>query len=375
MQDVEKLQRRLRQVNLELEDTNRQLYVKVEELHNTTAHLQAILSHMAQGILFVGFDGIITSYNNAAETIFERPRAHVLLHSFWDSFPDTLFNFSMREALEKRESLTVVFSQTEGAKELEISTQFIAEGPLFNWGLLILVRDITEMRRLQTVASRHERMQELGEMAATVAHEIRNPLAGIEGFAGLLQRDLSDNPKLKQMAHYILEGTRSLNRLVTHVLQYARPVAVQLQLCDLVNLVERLFQEVQVSNLLGKKRRLLLQKTVEHLPATADPPLLKAALMNLIINAVQASPQGGDITLTIEEKERRAQLIVTDQGEGIPAKNIEKIFSPFFTTKEQGNGLGLPEVYKIVQAHGGTIEVQSQVGQGAAFMIRLPLQI
>lgn len=188
-------------LNQQLDETNDKLKSKVFELHLAMNYLTNVLNHMAQGILFVGFDGTITTYNSVAEQLIGKENETVLFNPFWDSFPDNFFGFSLQQALKENQAPKKT-SLSLDHRELEISTSFVLDdasshefqGFDFNKGLIILIRDITEVRRLELIANRNDRMKELGEMASMVAHEIRNPLGGIKGFASLLVRDLKESP-------------------------------------------------------------------------------------------------------------------------------------------------------------------------------------
>ena len=216
--------------------------------------------------------------------------------------------------------------------------------------------------------------KELGEMAAMVAHEIRNPLGGIKGFASLLQRDLKNDPELEQMAGYIVEGTDNLNRLVTNVLNYSRPIVPNIESTDLVALVKDLRQLISADHAVDPSVEIIIETAKPVLYAPIDPQFIQSAFLNLIVNAIQAMPQGGILKIILDEENGAAVLKVSDTGVGIQEDNLEKIFSPFFTTKPQGNGFGLSEVHKVIQAHGGTIDVQSAIGKGTQFTIRLPFK-
>ena len=209
-------------------------------------------------------------------------------------------------------------------------------------------------------------------MAAAVAHEIRNPLGGIEGFASLLERDLSSTPKSQSMARQIVEGSRTLNRLVSNVLHYARPMEIQATHTDLVAVLQDVKSLIEADSNVSANIDCVLQAPVEAPMAYVDRQLLKSALINLVLNAAQAMPDGGTITLALQMEEGAPVLKVSDTGEGISAGNLEKIFSPFFTTKQDGNGFGLSEVHKIVQAHNASIDVASELDHGTVFSIRLP---
>lgn len=385
------LKQQFKELNLELENTNQQLKKKVAELDAITIYLNNILGNISQGILFIDQNGSVITYNRAAENILEVESNKVLLSSFWDNFKDDLFGFSMHEALGTKncpENNVSTFTSASGKSyELEIDTTLVSKETNHNSssiveefaipteGIIVLIRDITDIHHLQIAANRMDRMKELGEMAAQVAHEIRNPLGGIKGFASLLQRDLKDNPALQEMASYIIEGTDNLNRLVSQVLNYARPVQVHPEPTDIIALIKELQQHVLADASVDKdKVSISLDSTLDKMVIPLDPALFKSALLNLIVNSLQAMPNGGKITLGVLEKDNFVIVSVSDTGIGIPPENLEKIFSPFFTTKADGNGFGLAEVHKVIQGHDGSIDVTSETNKGTVFSIKLPLK-
>lgn len=373
-------------VNKQLADANRKLQIKLIEFDAITHYLNSFLSNISQGIFFIDLNGGVTTYNEAAQLILQISQEKVLFNSFWTNFKDDAFGFSMREALASRKPTGSTYASYElpdgTQKELEIETSLVLNaGPEKGTpvdamqGMILLIRDITEIRRLQLIANRHDRLKELGEMAAMVAHEIRNPLGGIKGFASLLQRDLKDQPKLEQMARYIIEGTDNLNRLVTTVLNYARPIQPHLDAVNLNNLVKELIQHIKADPNYNSKAEFILNEHHQDIWISADSQLLKSTFLNLAINSIQAMPEGGVVTLSIDRTETMAIIKVADTGVGIPPENLDKLYSPFFTTRADGNGFGLSEVLKMVQAHGGTIEVQSDVNKGTEFTIHIPLKL
>lgn len=376
------LKEQFKNVNLELEDTNKALKGKILELDLLTYYLNSILSNISQGIIFIDLAGNITTYNRAAEKILQVKGSKVLFENFWTHFKDDLFGFSIHEVLESKKSygttLSTYITPKGEAIDLEIDTTIVLRdedaSKISIQGIIILFRDITEIRRLQSIALRNDRLKELGEMAAQVAHEIRNPLGGIKGFASLLKRDLEEQPALKQMAEYIVEGTDNLNRLVTQVLNYARPLLPQFEKVDLVKVLEEMKYHVEAdANFNPDKIKLSIETDEKTAIIQIDPQLIKGALLNLMVNSLQAMPDGGKVILGLKISNGLAIITVSDTGIGIPAENLKKLYSPFFTTKTEGNGFGLAEVHKVVQAFEGTIEVESKVGKGTTFTIKLPL--
>lgn len=372
------------QLNLELQDSNNKLQNKVAELDVITDYLKNILDNMAQGILFIDFNGRITTCNRAAETILGIKSQEIIFKRFWDVFKDDLFSFSMKAGLEKKDAEgTYNVSYTSPSHhhaELEITASFAfnkaekASPTDGNQGLIVMIRDVTEMRHLQTIAARADRMKVLGEMAAQVAHEIRNPLGGIKGFASLLQRDLAGQPSLQKMAASIVEGTDNLNNLVSQVLHYARPVQPHPEKTNLTALVDNIRTHIEAdANIKRKRIAVKVEAPPGKIILQVDPALIKSALLNLAVNSIEAMPDGGTLTLSVSEKPGHVILAVADTGTGITEENVRKLYSPFFTTKPEGNGLGLIEVQKVAQAHGGAIELDTEIGRGTTFSLKLPI--
>lgn len=379
------LNNQFQKVHKELTESNFKLNNKIFEFHIMMNYLTSILNNMAQGILFVSLKGIITTCNPLAAKMLRCNPEEVLYNFFWDVFSDRLLGFSMKEVLKASktpERKVITLGQYNGtSKELEIVTTFVTGNSElspetdfdFNKGLIILIRDITEIHRLQLIANRNNRMKELGEMAATLAHEIRNPLGGIKGFAYLLVRDLQNQPELQRMANYIVEGTDNLNRFVTDVLNYSRPIQIRTETTDLVSLIQEIKAHVLIDKNLNANTTIDFDSQVEELTLQIDPQLFKSVMLNLIANAIQSMPNGGRILLTLEKKESEAIIKVIDKGVGMSKEHLEKLFSPFFTTKPEGHGFGLMEVQRIIQAHQGVIEVDSELGKGSSFILKIPL--
>lgn len=360
----------------------------MEDLQNATHDavtdcLQNILDHIAQGILFIELDGRITTCNKAAEAILGIQSQTVIFRYFGKVFKDDVFGFSMQKMLERQQPAPAICTNYNSPmnqySELEIVTTFVAKRDKSsqnqNQGLIVMIRDVTEVHHLQMMAARADRMKILGEMAAQVAHEIRNPLGGIKGFASLLKRDLKDHPEQQKMAEYIVEGTDSLNHLVNQILNYTRPVQPHLENTDLIALLQQVKEHVMAdTNIYKSNIAILIDAPFDTLMLSIDIAHFKSAILNLIVNAIQAMPEGGIISLSTRKKTGYIILTISDTGIGIADESLSKLYSPFFTTKPEGNGLGLIEVQKIIQAHGGTIDVRSAPEKGTAFTIKLPFK-
>lgn len=386
------LNERFKSVQSILQDSHTRLSGKLAELDFLSRYLEAILNHMSQGIIFIDLKGIVTTYNAAAQQLLQISEKELLFHPFTDFFDDAFFGFSLQNAFMTKKSPSLAITSivhNEQSLELEVEATFVVMGqqsysismaqshmPSSSiQGLLILFRDVTKIQRLQQLAARHDRLKELGELAAHVAHEIRNPLGGIRGFATLLQQELKDRLDLQQMASYIVEGADDLNYFVTCVLQYARPFQPHFESVDLVSLIDEIRQLVQADSAWNSTITFCFHCSVSTLFVRLDPQLFKSALLNLFVNAIQAMPNGGELTVELIPSLSEVLLKIQDTGIGIAQENLAKLFSPFFTTKQTGNGLGLTEVHKVVQAHYGTIEVESEAGKGTLFIIKIPLKL
>lgn len=343
-----------------------------------------IVQQMAQGLLFIDMRGVITVCNPAAEALLGVSRKEMLLNPFEETFQDDFFGFSIQSALKSHKAKTPTFitvkSHGQKLRRLEINSSFTTKKTEnddevdASEGLIVLIQDVTEIKRSEQSASRHDKIKELTEMAAMVAHEIRNPLGGIKGFASLLQRDLVEYPELQRLATYIVEGTESLNRLVNDILDYSHAMELVFEPVDLVHFMEEIILHLNADESVDPRIELRTRSSQPEIIAPIDAMSLRAAILNLTSNAIQAMPEGGELLIDVDVAEKHAIIRVSDTGCGIPKENMEKIFSPFFTTRTKGHGLGLTEVNKIIEAHHGQVDVDSEWGIGTTFTIRLPLR-
>jgi two-component system sensor histidine kinase FlrB len=233
------------------------------------------------------------------------------------------------------------------------------------------------MKRLEEQAERNTRLAAMGEMAARIAHEIRNPLGSIELFASILQREIADENQ-KRLVNHISSGVKNLNHVISNLLTFTRQPKPVFKEIDLHKFLDDL---LQFGEFLMDKNNIGLEREYypSHLSALGDEELLKQVFLNIIRNAVQAMPDGGVLKVKtgMGKKGRNAQYIeikILDTGAGIEKDNLDKIFNPFFTTRDKGTGLGLAIVHTIIESHKGIIEVESEVGKGTAFTILLPVK-
>lgn len=328
---------------------------------------QSILKNISDALVFIDLQGTILLFNEAAETLFGKSAHLVLFKKFTDHFADDAFGFSMKEALTFGTHHKLLYY-----KEWEVFTALILEGPKASQGIFILVKSLKEKRKEERTSFRNERLQELGSMLATAAHEIRNPLGAIRGYAYLLQKDLESFENLQEMTGFIIEGTKVLEKIVTRILHYSKPIELQLQTLDITTFLTRLARFIKKDPSFTPQIEMDLHIPNGPILMPFDPERLKSALINLLFNAIQAMPMGGKITFSLIQQESNCQICITDTGVGIAEEDLDYLFSPFYTTKQGGNGLGLVETQKIVKAHLGTIDVRSTLKKGSAFTITLP---
>lgn len=244
-------------------------------------------------------------------------------------------------------------------------------------GVYFLVGGITGflIDRERREAERSKKMRELatlGQAAAAVAHEMKTPLIAIGGFALRIYRDLEPENPHREKLRIIVDQVAHMEHLLREVLEYSRPVKLDQEQHTLREVVQEV---LDLASLLAEESNVRLVPDLAETPveASVDRRLLVQVLLNLVQNAIQASPQGSEVKVTTKRDTDDGLIIVGDQGCGINHDDAEHVFDPFFTTKRKGTGLGLAIVQKIVEAHGGSINFSSQPGQGSTFTVRVPL--
>ena len=232
-----------------------------------------------------------------------------------------------------------------------------------------------EITRLhQTQMSRAEHFATLGELAAGLAHEIRNPLAGIAGVLDIASRDLPDTSPARNVMEDAKQEAVQINRILTELLDTARPKPPQFRLLDIVGTAEH---AVMFARQQAITKRIQIEFEVKEAlpPVEHDPAQINQVLLNLLLNAIQSMDKPGTIRVVLQQTEDDLVAItVNDEGRGIPPEQLTNIFRPFYTTKGHGTGLGLSLARRMVESHGGTIGVQSTLGQGTRFTIELPVR-
>jgi signal transduction histidine kinase len=231
-----------------------------------------------------------------------------------------------------------------------------------------------QLRAAEAAVRRSERLAALGQLSAGLAHELRNPLGTMKASAEMLMRNVgSENETAREVAGFISCEVDRTNSLVTRFLEFARPLKPRVATTDVTEILDRAVTLVERD---APQYHVTVYKNYspDLAPFPLDAELMERVFYNLLVNAAQASPEGGAITLKTRAADGMAEVSVIDRGKGIEKKDMEEIFNPFFTTKPEGSGLGLAIVSKIVDEHGGKIAVESEPGKGSVFRVYLPLQ-
>jgi two-component system sensor histidine kinase HydH len=354
-------------------------YLVDRTLKQTQDYTRQVVASMASGLLSVDIAGKIVSYNLLALELLDLEESEVRGMDFKE-----VIDFKTAGIFQTLNHCMSVLDReiTYRKKSGEIVPLALSVTPILDEndkcrGAVIILRDLREIKLLEEKVRRSEKLAAIGKLAAGVAHEIRNPLSSIRGFAQYLRNTLKNKPREKEYAETIVSEVDRINRVVTDLLTFARPMEAQLAPTDVSELVESTVRLVQAD---ARSRDIGIQMNLSDLSIIPlDTHQIKQALLNLLLNSMQAVDSGGRIEVgaELEPSVSRLKLWVEDDGPGIAPDQKEKIFDPFFTTREKGTGLGLAIVHKIVENHNGEINLQSPPAgkvRGCRFTISIPVQ-
>jgi PAS domain S-box-containing protein len=358
----------------------RQLTTRNTELEQTQEFLASIIRDSAEGIVTLDVEDRITSWNRAAERIFGWRAAEVLGLDVGRMLPDdpSVLEDRRRVGERLRAGETVRDHETTRVRKdgkpiaVRISWSPLHDASGRHVGAIGIVLDVTAQREMRARLVERERLAAVGEMAAHVAHEVRNPLAGIRAACEVLFLEKDPPSETAEIGGQVLHQIDRLDQTVTELLQFASPRAVEAVATDLNELIDRvisIFREHPASRDVRIERDL-----APELPTTEiDPRQFEQVLYNLLLNAAQAMEGPGYVAVTTARDDEGVEIRVRDTGPGLSEEIREKLFQPFFTTRTEGTGLGLAVARKIVMSHRGTIDVRNAPDGGAEFRIRIPL--
>ncbi len=344
-------------------------------LRDTAALADKIVTSLPVGLIATDSNGKIVYHNRAAQRITGADLSRALGKDLPEIFPGPLCG--LIETMDCGEPISEVETECEfvEGKVVPVSIsafQIINEDGRFI-GQVMILRDLGEVRRLQAEIRRQEKLAAIGGLATGVAHEIRNPLSSIKGIATYYKSKFRDGSEDKEMAGVMIQEVDRLNRVISELLEFARPSQLNLRPTNMNDLLEHSVRLVR-QEAIAQNVNIRLNLTPTPVEMEIDPDRLTQCLLNLYLNALQAMEKGGQLTIATSVKEDGCFMIdVRDSGSGIRSDELSKVFDPYYTTKSQGTGLGLAIIHKIVEAHHGMIKVRSAAGQGAVFSISLPI--
>ena len=352
-------------VSHELEEKNGKLEASIRDTERVENQLRSVLESLESSVIMIDTEERITLFNSAAERIYGVGPGQALGRPYAETFaPLADSHFPLIETLRRNHNFLgheKYWKVGTAFKPIGYTTNVVKDRDGKVLGAVEISADLTQIKQMQNQMQHAKTLAALGEMAATVAHEIRNPLAGIGGFAGLLERDLDVDDPRRTLVKKIIQGVSSLNKIVSNLLVYTRPMELQLQRVEFTEWMEDIlrYAELEISKE-AKDIRIERDYAFPRMEARIDPERLQQVFLNLIFNSIQSVEASGVITIRAALDARDfLRVTVEDTGKGIPKAIMDKIFNPFFTTKEQGTGLGLAIVQRIVALHGGSISVTS----------------
>ncbi len=368
-----------------LENSYKVLEKRVEELDlelkEKNNFLTSIMEGLPVGVLVTDDTGIIRSVNNSACLILAETEDTLIEAGFQDklrgSDGTSAFDLSIKhlKSRETGDEQITIKTRDEVIKTITINATLLTDLQGCRTGYLLVIRDISEIKRLRESSQRDKRLSAMGEMAASIAHQIRNPLGSIELFASLLNNELSGDIENQKYAKEIVHAVRTLNNTLSNMLLFANTSSARK---TNISLDEFVLDIQGVTRFLSVESPVSFEVVNEAAGCTVemDGELMKQAILNLIINGSDAVAdiEEGKVTLSVRRDCGKLQFSVHDTGPGISEGDIDKVFNPFFTSKASGTGLGLTVVSNIVNSHGGFIDIESASDKGTTFLITLPME-
>lgn len=348
------LQQRVRDLDQELATKNLQLAL-------TTDYLTNLLESITDGVVAVDMNEVITRFNRAAGIVLGYGAGEIVGRPFRDVFGRPFDAPAMPGAME-------LTSKSNRRVPVSEKDSVIADRDGNRLGYVKTFQDLSELSALREQVRQIDRLAAIGEMAATVAHEIRNPLGGIRGFATFLAQDTPRSDPRHRLVQKILVGTSSLEKVVSGLLEYTRPVELKMLPASCASIAQAAMRYMEYD----PTRITIFTEIDPDLRVLADADKIRQVLMNVLVNAAQSIGDRGEIRIVAEADENLVHLSVQDTGCGMNEDELKQVFSPFYTTKEKGTGLGMAVSRKIVEGHGGILSAYSVPGEGTRIAIQLP---
>jgi PAS domain S-box-containing protein len=366
----------LGQVRRKIKQVGQQLRGVHEIFSSLRENMNSVMAGLEDGLLLFTRDARAVMISPAAEKFLGAPASNFLGRRVTQIFPvgHPLFQALRLEGDELREIASEAELPTgEGTKRVSVTVQEI-QGAGERMGALVTLRDLDSIESINTQLQVSERLAALGRITAGVAHEVKNPLNSmrlwLENLKESLPQEMDDSAK--QAVNVLDAEIDRLDAVVKRFLDFSRPMDVRLEPTQLAPLLQEVL-EVAGPHLEKAKVQVAQLLPIDVPEVFGDRALLKQAILNLVLNAVDAMPNGGQLQLTLSRRGEMAEITVGDTGKGIPPEHRQKVFQLFFTTRPGGSGIGLASTFRIVQLHNGSIGFTSEVGRGTTFRIELPL--
>jgi len=354
--------------------------VRDDVIRNLEMFHKNVIDNIPSGILTTDLSGTINFNNDSACFILGKGSEEVVgkpLRELLSGIDDDEEQLRQEDFVAARPEIR--FVRSDGSEIfLGFSSSQMKDPDGNIIGRVVIFQDLSPIKQMEERVRVADRLAGMGEMAAELAHEIRNPLASIAGSSQLL-RESGDVPgDATTLLEIIERESKRLNNLISEFLSYSKATICTVTKVQLITLLQEVVEAVQSGE--GREKNLLIEdRTFKELEVEGDAEQLKQVIWNLFRNAVQSTPPGGRIIVDAFERIHHgtvyAVLSITDSGPGIDPQNLSKIFTPFFTTKDEGTGFGLPISQRIVHNHKGFIEARSRLGHGCAFSVFIPIQV
>ncbi|WP_169727868.1 ATP-binding protein [Desulfovibrio inopinatus] len=343
-----------------------------QKLKQSRIFASEVISSLPVGLVVTDRQNNVTYVNDVAMRLFALPSDIQPGKPASEVMPAELHRFFDQDTSEKIAGRHItIHPSNESALPLSVGVSTIAAEAGDIAGRLFVFEDLSELERLQNEVRRKEKLAAVGSLAAGVAHEIRNPLSSIKGFAIHLGNRFQEGSDDKNIAKVMVGEVDRVNRVITQLLDFTRPTDVNPREVDPIPIVERVAHLVEHD---ARDADIELTISTSHAPHVAhlDPDRFSQALLNVCLNAIQAMTEGGKLNIAAITEDGMFVVRITDNGPGVAETDLAQIFDPYFTTKPSGTGLGLSIVQKIMEAHGGDVTISSLPGQETTVSLRFP---
>jgi len=360
-------------VTLKIANLGRQIRDSREIFSALKDNVDQLMAKLQDGLMLFARDSRVVLVSAPVEAFLDRPRGELLGHTVEEVFDrDTLLGTALLDAFERRRPIMQKEFEAAGGKRVQVSLDFVQEKNS-QIGALVIMRDTESVQRIGDEIEMSRRLSASGRLTRGVAHEVKNPINAIVLHLQLLQNKLAhQEPDTRRHMDIIDSEIRRLDRVVQTLVDFTRPRDLHLEEIDL----RRLLDDVVLLATPDAEQHgvsVVRHRSEQRLPVKVDVDLMKQAFLNVVINGVQAMPQGGTLTISTRVDNNVVIAEVRDQGSGIPKDMHDKIFELYFTTKKEGSGIGLAQTYQILQWHYGTVDFESAETTGTIFNLQLPL--